>query len=196
MPEPLFSFNPASELNQQREALEGYKWAECTESWIVPYKSVRWINKQGQTRTHEQMSPVAVFDIQKDGYHKQYNYTIWSISHKDAKANQDKNINQLRSAGLLKVIWTSPSFDWALTDSTFSSMGRTAQNKYSNKDKVKDQFKALTKAKCNEEPPTGGSTGDPEDEERNVVVTGIRFNPPPHSTTRSFSPIADRKGFY
>lgn len=196
MPEPLFSFNPASTLNLAPEAMEGFKWAECTQSWLIPYKTPRWVNKQGQIRTHVSMNPIAVFETQKDGYHKQWNYTIWGITHEIAKANQDKNINQLKAAGHLKVVWTSASFDWAITDSTFSSVGRTAQNKYSNKDVAKDKFKALTKDNCREEPPSGGATGDPEDEERNVQVTGIRFNPPPHSTTRSFSPIADRKGFY
>jgi len=200
MPEPLFSFNPAGNVNESREALQPFSYASCTKSWVVPYKFPRWVNKTtGQIRTHDATVAVeAVTTTQfntADGYVKQWQYALFEILHKDALANEKsdnaKNIPQLIAAGLLRSIWTSPSFDWASTNSTFGPSGRTAQNEYSNKTLLLDKLKAYTTNNCEEAPPGAGEGKSEEDIPKPVEVKGIRFNPPPHSVTRSFSIITD-----
>ena len=200
MPEPLFSFNPALNVNEAREALQPFSYASCTKSWVVPYKFPRWVNKTtGQIRTHDATLAVEAVTVTQfntgDGYIKQWQYSLFEISHKDAVANEKsdnvKTITQLISAGKLKSIWTSPSFDWASTNSTFGPSGRTAQNQYSNKTLLLDKLKAYTTNNCEELPPGTGDGKSEEDIPKPADVTSIRFNPPPHSVTRSFPVIAD-----
>jgi hypothetical protein len=203
VPIPSISFTKAAVAPDRPSALaeattvDGWTWDECNgKRWVAAFATYRYV----LTKAPYTVGPTAATASSANvsgNYSKQIKYTVRSLSETDIKAYPNATFAEHKEAGRVKVIWTASGWDWASTGKAFIDPTTTkpAIQAQSYKNEAIATRKKFSVTVCGS---TGGNNNTTTPDANTIapappsVLRAQNFNPYPHKSTRSFTPMIDR----
>ena len=198
MPTMLKGINRDTDQSGLDSTCGGFQYDSCRKRWITIWKRHRYVHP----KTHKVATNAQAKIIDEGGtgaptgYNKQYGYEIEGILDSVARdpANAGKTFAQMRTAGktLRNLnVKSLGKWDWASNNTPYDPPG-TGTSLGSWKSATETAFKAFINGNCAELPTQdNNNSATTPDTPIDLDKLIARFNPPPHITTRHFSPIAD-----
>ena len=196
MPAMLKGINIDTDQSGIEKKAGGFQYDSCRKRWITIWVRHRYVNPK--THVVADKNQTASIDAGQGpkGFNKQYTYEIEGILDSVAR---DKNNSQYSFSQLSKMGKTLHNlntnsinkWDWASNNMPYDPPG-TGTSMGSWKTATETAYKSFINGNCEELPPSGNNNSSTTpDTPIDIDKLIARFNPPPHITTRHFSPIAD-----
>ena len=182
----------------EASTVDGWTWDECNgKRWVAAFATYRYV----LTKAPYTVGPAAATGSSANvsgNYSKQVKYTVRALSATDIKAYPNATFEEHKAAGRIKVIWTAFGWDWASTGKAFIDPTTTkpAIQAQSYKNEAIATRKKFSTTVCGS---TGGNNTTTPPPSTTIapappsVLRAQNFNPYPHRSTRTFTPMIDRE---